>query len=134
MLNLLRSAPAERLPIPSTGALENLLAFFECLPISVQEQVCFLVCRVATGTGEIKHEPLIFTGSGGKPAPNAVIWLEGHKLRGGYVLQRTRGKQWLLIKQRDEGADARRNPVNTQPESVLSGRRIEDLRSRVRDK
>jgi len=65
---------------------------------------------------------------------HAVIWLEGHKLRGGYVLQRTRGKQWLLIKQRDEGADARRNPVNTQPESVLSGRRIEDLRSRVRDK
>ena len=26
--------------------------------------------------------------------------------------------QWLLIKRRDEGADARRNPVSTQPESV----------------
>ena len=28
---------------------------------------------------------------------------------------------------RDEEADARRNPVGTQPESVLSGRTVEDL-------
>src|SRR4051812_27576969 len=58
------------------------------------------------------------------------FWLEGHKLRGGYTLQRTskgRKPQWLLIKRRDEGADARRNPVSTQPESVLSGRTIEDV-------
>ena len=46
------------------------------------------------------------------------VWLEGQKLRGGYTLQRTRGgdkPQWLLIKRRDEEADARRNPVSTQP-------------------
>jgi DNA ligase D-like protein (predicted 3'-phosphoesterase) len=58
------------------------------------------------------------------------FWLEGEKLRGGWTLQRTGGgakPQWLLIKRRDEGADARRNPVSTQPESVLSGRTIEDL-------
>ena len=58
------------------------------------------------------------------------VWLEGEKLRGGWTLQRTRGgdkPQWLLIKRRDEGADARRNPVSTQPESVLSGRTIEDV-------
>jgi hypothetical protein len=58
------------------------------------------------------------------------LWLEGHKLRGGWTLQRTRGgdkPQWLLIKRQDEGADARRNPVSTQPESVLSGRTVEDL-------
>jgi DNA ligase D-like protein (predicted 3'-phosphoesterase) len=58
------------------------------------------------------------------------FWLEGEKLRGGYTLQRTsRGEkpQWLLLKRRDEGADARRDPVRTQPESVLSGRTIEDV-------
>jgi DNA ligase D-like protein (predicted 3'-phosphoesterase) len=58
------------------------------------------------------------------------VWLEGEKLRGGWTLQRTRGgpkPQWLLIKRRDEGADARRNPVSTQPESVRSGRTVEEL-------
>jgi DNA ligase D-like protein (predicted 3'-phosphoesterase) len=58
------------------------------------------------------------------------FWLEGEKLRGGWTLQRTGGgakPQWLLIKRRDEGADARRNPVGTQPESVRSGRTIEDV-------
>lgn len=61
-------------------------------------------------------------------AGRASFWLEGSKLRGGYSLVRTGGeRKWLLIKRRDEGADARRNPVSTQPESVLSGRTNEDL-------
>jgi ATP-dependent DNA ligase len=62
---------------------------------------------------------------------HAVVELEGRKLRGRYALTRTgeqRGReQWLLVKVRDEDADARRNPVSTQPESVLSGRTIEDV-------
>ena len=35
--------------------------------------------------------------------------------------------QWLLIKRRDEGADARRSPQSTQPESVKTGRTIEQV-------
>ena len=61
-----------------------------------------------------------------------TFWLDGKKLRGGWSLRRIgadgRRERWLLVKQRDEEADARRRPVSTQPESVLSGRTIEDLR------
>jgi DNA ligase D-like protein (predicted 3'-phosphoesterase) len=63
-------------------------------------------------------------------AGHLSFWLEGKKLRGGWTLQRTRGgekPQWLLIKRRDEGAKARHDLVTTQPESVRSGRTLEDL-------
>ena len=63
-------------------------------------------------------------------AGHARIWLEGEKLRGGWSLIRTNaGKkpQWLLKKRRDEGADARRNPQSTQPESVRTGRTIDEV-------
>ena len=52
------------------------------------------------------------------------------KLRGGWTLQRASGgakPQWLVIKRRDEGADARRNPVATQRKSVISGRRVDEV-------
>jgi DNA ligase D-like protein (predicted 3'-phosphoesterase) len=59
------------------------------------------------------------------------VWLEGRKVRGGYALVHSRlgGKQenWLLVKMDDEGADARRSPTSTEPESVLSGRTLDDL-------
>ena len=63
-------------------------------------------------------------------AGHAAVWLDGQKLKGGWTLQRIRDgakPQWLLIKRRDEEADARGNPASTQPESVKSGRTIEDL-------
>ena len=56
------------------------------------------------------------------------FWLEGRKLRGGWSLTRFRGEtNWLLVKRDDEEADARRNPVRTQPESVLSGRTVDQV-------
>jgi DNA ligase D-like protein (predicted 3'-phosphoesterase) len=63
-------------------------------------------------------------------AGHVKIWLEGQKLRGGWTLQRTRAgakPQWLLIKRRDERADARRNPERAAPQSVKSGRTVEQV-------
>jgi DNA ligase D-like protein (predicted 3'-phosphoesterase) len=61
---------------------------------------------------------------------HVAVWLEGRKLRGGYAFTRigkgARGR-WLLVKMDDEAADARRKPVKTQPESVISGRTIQQV-------
>ena len=65
---------------------------------------------------------------------HAVFVLHGQKLRGGFALQRTRGgskPQWLLIKRADEHARRESDVLAEQPESVLSGRTLEQiLRSR----
>jgi DNA ligase D-like protein (predicted 3'-phosphoesterase) len=64
---------------------------------------------------------------------HASFWLEGQKLRGGWSLRRAAegdDERWLLIKRRDDEADARRNPVSTQPKSVVSGKTIEEIRER----
>ena len=59
------------------------------------------------------------------------LFFLGEKIKGPYALVRTSDpgdrEQWLLIKKRGEGADARRRPTSTQPESVLSGRTIEQV-------
>ena len=59
-----------------------------------------------------------------------LVRLHGQKLKGGYALQRVatgEAERWLLIKTRDEAADARRRPTATQPQSVLSGRTVAGL-------
>lgn len=57
-----------------------------------------------------------------------AFWVEGQKLRGGYALIQTdKGKRWLLVKMKDEEADARRNPVSSQPKSVLSNRTLSEI-------
>jgi DNA ligase D-like protein (predicted 3'-phosphoesterase) len=64
---------------------------------------------------------------------HASFWLDGHKLRGGWSLRRVadgKDERWLLVKRRDGEADARRNPVSMQPESVVTGKTIEELQER----
>lgn len=60
---------------------------------------------------------------------HVLVRLDGHKLTGGYVLQRIDDDkdQWLLVKMKDADADARRNPVSTEPKSVTSGRTINEI-------
>ncbi|MFN2420033.1 MAG: DNA polymerase ligase N-terminal domain-containing protein [Gemmatimonadota bacterium] len=61
---------------------------------------------------------------------HASVWLEGQKIRGGYALTRIgkgKNERWLLVKKVDEHADARRNLVSTEPESVKTGRTVEEV-------
>jgi len=66
-------------------------------------------------------------------AGRVEIFLEGEKLRGGFALVHTRmgGKEqnWLLIKMRDEDADdeAGSDIAEARPDSVLTGRSIEEV-------
>lgn len=57
--------------------------------------------------------------------------LEGEKLKGGYALVRmdrkSKQEQWLIFKLDDEHVDARRNPVSTEPDSVLTNRSLKEI-------
>ncbi len=55
------------------------------------------------------------------------FWLDGVKLKGGYGLIRTGSNKWLLRKMKDNEADPHRNPIVERPESVLSGRTLEEM-------
>jgi DNA ligase D-like protein (predicted 3'-phosphoesterase) len=59
-------------------------------------------------------------------AGHASFRLDGEKLHGGWTLRRIEGRRWLLVKRRDEEAEGG-DPVSERPESVVSGRTIEEL-------
>jgi DNA ligase D-like protein (predicted 3'-phosphoesterase) len=61
-----------------------------------------------------------------------VVELHGRKLRGGFALTRTavdeRGRErWILVKKRDADAQPGADVASTHPESVLSGRTVEQV-------
>jgi DNA ligase D-like protein (predicted 3'-phosphoesterase) len=61
---------------------------------------------------------------------HAVFVLHGEKLHGGFALQRTGSgakPQWLLIKRRDDAARPGSDVVAEHPESVTSGRTLDDV-------
>jgi DNA ligase D-like protein (predicted 3'-phosphoesterase) len=61
---------------------------------------------------------------------HAVFVLHGEKLTGGFALQRTRAgekPQWLLVKRRDGRARPGSDIVAERPESVESGRTLDEL-------
>jgi DNA ligase D-like protein (predicted 3'-phosphoesterase) len=61
---------------------------------------------------------------------HAVFVLHGEKLRGGFALQRTRPgekPQWLLIKRRDEEAEAGSDVVAERSGSAISGKSLDQL-------
>ncbi len=64
-------------------------------------------------------------------AGHAKVRLFGKKVRGGYAVIHTKtggqDKNWLLVKEDDEEADARRKPVVTEPKSVLSNKTVKEM-------
>ncbi len=67
------------------------------------------------------------------------VFLNGTKVHGGYAFIRTdpttkEKSKWLLIKIRDEYADARRNLVVSEPESVKTGKTIKDWQKKMKER
>lgn len=61
------------------------------------------------------------------------IILHGKKLNGSFALIHTHrpgdnGKQWIFFKQDDEYASKKRNPVNTQKKSAITGRTMTQIK------
>jgi DNA ligase D-like protein (predicted 3'-phosphoesterase) len=58
------------------------------------------------------------------------VWLYGKKLQGGYVLHLFKKDEdaWLLIKMKDDKADARRNPTSTENKSALTNRTMTEIK------
>ncbi|MGM9453572.1 DNA polymerase ligase N-terminal domain-containing protein [Legionella bozemanae] len=59
------------------------------------------------------------------------FFLHGEKIKGGYAMARTQQKkdkeQWVIFKLDDDEADARKKPVRTKPNSVLTGRSLNEI-------
>jgi bifunctional non-homologous end joining protein LigD len=64
-------------------------------------------------------------------AGHLSVWLEGHKLRGGWSLTRTGGagakESWILVKRADDHADPDLDITVSQPDSVSTGRSLADI-------
>lgn len=60
--------------------------------------------------------------------------LKGKKIKGGYAMARTNqgdddgNEQWVIFKLDDDKADARRNPLSSEPDSVKTGRSLEEIK------
>ena len=72
-------------------------------------------------------EPISVTESLGQG--KLEFYLHGAKLQGGFSLVQIdeADDRWMLMKIPDEKATSRRNPVVSQPYSVVSGRDIQDI-------
>ena len=61
---------------------------------------------------------------------HATVFLEGKKLVGGYALTRTgkgKNERWILVKMKDDFARLDRNILETEPDSALTGRSVDEV-------
>lgn len=72
---------------------------------------------------EGEFEPL----GGDLEAGHLAFAVHGRKLQGGFALTRTGPDRWILVKIRDEHAQRGSHVVDEHPESVRSGRTVEQV-------
>lgn len=66
----------------------------------------------------------------GLESGNLSIWIEGKKLQGGFAFLRIdegENERWYMMKMFDAKATSARNPVITEPLSVVSGKSVEEI-------
>jgi DNA ligase D-like protein (predicted 3'-phosphoesterase) len=60
------------------------------------------------------------------------VFLEGEKIKGSFAFIKThyqdKENQWLLVKEKDEYASKKKNPVRSQQKSVLTGRTMAQIK------
>jgi bifunctional non-homologous end joining protein LigD len=60
-------------------------------------------------------------------AGHVSVWLEGHKLVGGWSLTRFQGNNWTLVKRRDDRAAPFLDITREEPRSVKTGRTVQEV-------
>jgi DNA ligase D-like protein (predicted 3'-phosphoesterase) len=122
---------------PSTDPAQRRLAMaVEDHPMSWNEFEGVIGPGYGAGT-VIRWDEGIYRNTSERPMAEALdegyarFVLEGRKLVGEWSLRRMSGDRgWLLVKRRDEHADASRDIISESPESVLSGLTIEEVAER----
>lgn len=120
----------KRLAMPTEDHPMDYIDFEGVIPAGQYRGGSVIAWDTGTYRNETEEDGEPISMSDGLERGHVTVWLEGRKLQGGYSLRRTSmaGRpKWLLVKKRDETADARRNPVSTQPESVLTGRTNDEV-------
>ncbi|MGA8117894.1 MAG: DNA polymerase ligase N-terminal domain-containing protein [Actinocatenispora sp.] len=120
----------KRLAVPTEDHPMDYASFEGTIPDGEYGAGTVLVWDTGTYRNTSRHQGEDLSLDDALDRGHATFRLDGEKLSGGYALTRIRtGKDesWLLVKQDDDGADARRRPVRTQPESVRSGRTLDEI-------
>ncbi len=126
----------KRLAVPTEDHPMDYASFEGVIPEGQYGAGTVLVWDLGTfrTLGEKDGKPVSLEDALGRGRAN--VWIEGRKIRGGYSLVRTGGappaarparRGWLLIKMNDAEADPGRDPVKSEPASVLSGLTIEQI-------
>jgi bifunctional non-homologous end joining protein LigD len=65
---------------------------------------------------------------------HVTIYLMGKKLKGGYALIRVgKDNRWMLIKMKDDKADTEKDYLESEPNSAISGRTLEQIEKTSRN-